>query len=237
MQLNLRSNLHDVERDLSEAARQHLPFATSVALNDTGKDLIELNKRHMRRTFHNPTRWTLNAFHFRRATKRRLQITIQRKFAVARKDYLLRQVEGGPRHKTGLERLLNARLGAGYVVPTKHARKNKHGNVSPGQIQKVFSDLKTQGDAAQNETKTSAGRKRRSNAARYFTPRAGSRMTPGIYERKGRKAPKKIFAFTDQAPSYRKAFKFYPKMNAATGRRFPRHFYRALAKAFATRRR
>ncbi len=237
MQMSLQSNLRAVERDLSDAAKHQLPFATSVALNDTGKDLIELNKRHMRRTFHNPTRWTLNAFHFRRATKRRLQIKIQRKFAAARKDYLLRQVEGGPRHKTGLERLLNARLGAGYVVPTKHARKNKHGNVSPGQIQKVLSGLKAQGDAAQNETKTSGTRKRRSNAARYFTPRAGGRMTPGIYERKGRKAPKKIFAFTDQAPTYRNAFKFYPKMNAATGRRFPRHFYRALAKAFATRRR
>lgn len=237
MQMSLQSNLRDVERDLSDAARRQLPFATSVALNDTGKDLIELNKRHMRRTFHNPTRWTLNAFHFRRATKRRLQIKIERKFAAARKDYLLRQVEGGLRHKTGLERLLNSRVGAGYVVPTKHARKNRHGNVSPGQIQKVLSGLKAQGDAAQNETNASGARKRRSNAARYFTPRAGSRLTPGIYERKGRKAPKKIFAFTDKAPSYRKAYQFYPKMSAATGRRFPRHFYRALAKAFATRRR
>ncbi|WP_157041440.1 hypothetical protein [Roseobacter sp. MED193] len=62
-------------------------------------------------------------------------------------------------------------------------------------------------------------------------------VTPGIYERKGRKAPKKVFAFTDKAPSYQKAFMFYPKMNAAAGRRFPRHFYRALAKAFATRHR
>lgn len=237
MQMVLHSNLQDVERDLSNSAQRQLPFATSVALNDTGKDLIELNKRHMRRTFHNPTRWTLNAFHFRRATKRRLQIKIQRKFAAARKDYLLRQVEGGRRHKTGLERLLNARLGANNVVPTNHARKNKHGNVSPGQIQRVLSGLKAQGDAAQNETKASGARKRRSSAARYFTPRAGGRMTPGIYERKGRKAPKKIFAFTDKAPSYRKAYQFYPKMNAAAGRRFPRHFYRALAKAFATRRR
>lgn len=237
MQINFKCNLCELERDLSYVAQKQLPFAISVALNDTGKDLIELNKRHMRRTFNNPTRWTLNSFHFRRATKRRLQIKIERKFAAARKDYLLRQVEGGSRHKTGLERLLNARLGAGYVLPTKHARKNKHGNVSPGQIQKVLSGLKAQGDAAQNETKTSGTRKRRSNAARYFTPRAGGRMTPGIYERKGRKAPKKIFAFTDKAPSYQKAFKFYPKMNAAAGRRFPRHFYRALAKAFATRRR
>ncbi|WP_139792984.1 hypothetical protein [Pseudophaeobacter leonis] len=195
-------------------------------------DLIELNKCHMRQTFHNPTRWTLNAFYFRRAT-RRLQIKIQRKFATVRKDYLLRQVEGGPRHKTGLERLLNA----GYVVPTKHARNNKHGNVSPGQIQKVLSGLKAQGDAAQNEPKTPPGRKRRSNAARYFTPRAGGRMTPGIYERKGRKAPQKIFAFTDKPPSYRKAFKFYPKITAAPAPPLPRHFYRALARAFATRRR
>lgn len=90
MRTSLQSNLCDVERDLSDTARQQLPFATSIALNYTGKDLIELNKRHMRRSFHNPTRWTLNAFHFRRATKRRLQIKIQRKFAAACCVYLLR---------------------------------------------------------------------------------------------------------------------------------------------------
>ncbi|WP_297338835.1 hypothetical protein [Pseudophaeobacter sp.] len=59
MQMSLQSNFRDVERDLSAAARLQLPFATSVALNETGKDLMELNKSHMHRTFHNPTRWTL----------------------------------------------------------------------------------------------------------------------------------------------------------------------------------
>ncbi|WP_162930080.1 hypothetical protein [Pseudophaeobacter sp. EL27] len=44
-------------------------------------------------------------------------ITIQRSFAAPCKDYLLRHVEGGSRHKNGLDRLLNARLRAVTISP------------------------------------------------------------------------------------------------------------------------
>lgn len=240
MRLSLEHNIRAVERDLSDAARKQLPFATAVALNETGKALVELNKRHMARSFNSPTRWTMNAFHFRRATKARPAIKIERKYIQARKDYLLRQVEGGPRPKTGIERMMNANLAysghVGFVVPTKHIRKNRHGNVARGQYQKILSGLKAQGDKHQNETKASGARKRRSRAARYFTPSAGSRLSPGVYSRKGKAKPEKILAFTSSTPRYQKRFKFYPNMNKAAGRVFPKQFERALARAWATRR-
>jgi hypothetical protein len=237
MRISLESNIRAVARDLSDAARKQVPFATSIALNETGKILVELNKRQMARAFKSPTRWTLNAFYFRRSSKSRLFIKIERKWIQARKDYLLRQVEGGPRPKTGLERRLNASLGrSGFVVPTKYIRKNRYGNVTAGQYQKILSGLKAQNDPLQNETKSSGARKRRSRAARYFTPAAGSRLSPGVYSRQGRAKPKKILAFTGKTPRYQKRFKFYYNMNNAASRVFPKQFERALARAWATRR-
>lgn len=240
MRVSFESNLRDVERDLSDVARRQLPFAIALAVNDTAADLIELNKRQMAREFDKPTRWTLNAFHATRATKAKPVATIQRKTAAARKDYLLRQAEGGPRVQTGMERLLNSRLAhagqVGFVIPTKHAPRNGHGNVTPGFYQKVLSSLKAQGDGAQNETKDSAARKRKSGAARYFVPAEGGKASPGIYMRKGKAKPVKVFAFTDKAPRYKAGFKFYPNMNKAAARLLPGHFAKALARAVATAR-
>lgn len=240
MRMSIESNMRAVERDLSDMARNQLPFATSVALNETGKALIELNKRYMKRVFDNPTRWTLNAFHFRRSTKARLKIRIERKHIQSRKDYLLRQIEGGRRPKTGIERLMNQRLPyaghVGYVAPTKHIRKNRHGNVTAGLYQKILSGLKAQGDTAQNETKTSAKRKRASRAARYFTPGPNSKLSAGVWSRQGKAKPKKILAFVAGAPVYKKKFKFYPNMNRAAEKVLPKQFERAMRRAMATRR-
>lgn len=240
MQFDIRSNLRDVERDLSDVARKQVPFATAVALNDLAADLIELNKRHMQREFDRPTRWTLNSFYFRRATKAKPVVTIMRKPAAASRDYLARQAEGGARRQTGFERLLNSRLAyagqVGFVVPTKHAPRNGHGNVSPAHLQRVLSGLKAQGDRAQNETKASGERKRRSGAARYYVPKEGGRATPGIYMRKGRAKPVKVFAFTSKTPRYQARFKFYPNMQKATARMLPGHFARAMARALASAR-
>ncbi|MEP4038679.1 hypothetical protein [Pseudophaeobacter sp.] len=44
-------------------------------------------------------------------------ITIRRRFTSPCKGYLLRHVEGGSRHKNGLDRLLNARLRAVTISP------------------------------------------------------------------------------------------------------------------------
>lgn len=240
MQLGISSNLRDVERDLSDVARKQVPFAMSLAINETAADLIELNRRNMARTFDAPTRWTLNAFHFTRATKARQVATIKRKQAAASRDYLLRQSEGGARKQTGLERLLNTRLAysgqVGFVVPTKHMPRNRHGNMQPGQVQRLLSGLKAQNDGAQNETDASAKRQRRSGAARYFVPKEGGRMSPGVYMRKGKAAPVKVLAFTSKAPRYQARFKFYPNMNKAAARIMPGRFARAFAAAMSTAR-
>jgi hypothetical protein len=237
MRMSLESNIRAVERDLSDAARNQVPFAVSVAMNETASDLIELNKRHMRRTFNRPTRWTLNAFHFRRATKRRLVVTVERKLAWARRDYLLRQEEGGTRRKTGLERRLAVYADNGYILPVKGARRNMYGNMAPGHVQQILSALRAQGDHHQNETVASAKRKAGGRAARYFTPKPGSKLSPGVYSRKGKAKPVKVLAFTKSAPRYSKRFRFLPTMQRASDRILPVRFERSMVRAWAGRRR
>lgn len=240
MQFGISSNLREFERDLSDVALRQLPFAYSVALNAMAADLIELNRKHMAREFDAPTRWTLNAFHFTRARKSNLSVTIKRKTAAASRDYLLRQSEGGTRKQTGLERLLNSRLAytgqVGFVVPTKHMPRNAHGNMSSAQVQRILSGLKSQNDSAQNETKQSGKRQRRSTAGRYFVPKEGGRASPGVYLRKGKAAPVKVLAFTSKAPRYQARFKFLPNMQRATSRMLPGHLGKAMARAMATAR-
>lgn len=240
MQVSFGSNWRDVERDLSDVARRQVPFATAVALNDLAADLVELNRRRMTREFDRPTRWTLNAFHFTRATKAKPVATIKRKDAQSGRHYLETQADGGSRKQTGFERLLNSRLAysgqVGFVVPTKHLPRNGHGNVHPGTLQKVLSALKAQGDGAQNETDKSRARKLKAGAARYFVPAEGGRMSPGIYMRKGAAKPVKVFAFTTKTPRYKAQFQFYPNMQKATDRLLPGYFARALDRAIQTAR-
>lgn len=240
MQVSYGSNWQDVERDLSDVGRRQLPFAMAVALNGLAVDLVELNRRRMAREFDRPTRWTLNAFHFVRATKANPVATIKRKDAVSGRHYLETQSEGGRRKQTGFERLLNSRLAysgqVGFVVPTKHMPRNAHGNVHPGALQKVLSGLKAQGDAAQNETDKSRAKKLRAGAPRYFVPAEGGRLSPGIYMRKGKDKPVKVFAFTTKTPGYAAQFQFYPNMQKATDRLLPGYFAKALDRAIQTAR-
>lgn len=245
MRFDFASNMKDLERDLSNVALKQLPFATAVALNDVAADLMELNKRTMEREFDRPTRWTVNAFHFQRATKSRQFVVIHRKTAAARKDYLLRQAEGGARPQTGLERLLNTRLAysgqVGFVVPTKHVKRDRHGNIQSGELQRILSGLRAQNDGAQNETAASAKRQRAraksgKNAGRYFVMREGAKASPGVWMRKGKAAPVKVLAFTSKTPRYKKRFSFYPSMQRATAKLLPRAFAKAMAGAVATAR-
>ena len=132
MHVSFRSNLKDVERDLSDAARRQLPFATSIALNDTAEDVRKNETKRLNKTFDRPTPFTRKAFGVRKSTKRRLEARVFAKPIQAK--YLSIQEEGGttkPKKRA-------------FVVPEK-IRTNKYGNIPKGSVkrnlanQKVFS--------------------------------------------------------------------------------------------------
>jgi len=150
----------------------------------------------------------LDAFFVRKATRGHLVAEVLRKDAQRGRHYLETQQTGGKRGLTGLERLFKDRLKYDglivSVLPTKALRKNKYGNVAKLRMQQIISGVQAQGEATQN---TSAASRKRSKGKRaeYFVPKADSKLSAGVYERKGYKIAK-VLAFSDKAPTYRKRF-------------------------------
>jgi len=234
--LNISANIDDFERSLSDVARKQLPFAVALALNDTAADVRDDIQVQMKRVFDRPTRWTLNAFMIRRASKRKLSVRIERKSPVAGKHYLEVEQAGGVRPQTAVEKLVSSRLKYGGVVrtitPAKGARLNSYGNWSPGQRNQVLSAVQSQRDATANTT--AASRKRAKGRAGYFVPRDGSKLSPGIYQRMARNRVKKVVHISDKPARYRAVFKFETATMASGRRNFPKHFAKRFKHAMAT---
>ena len=129
MQMSLQSNLRDVERDLSDAARRQLPFATSLALNATAEEIQKNETRRLDKALDRPTPFTKKAYALRRSTKRRLEARVFVKTIQAR--YLEKQEEGGTRQAPR----------RAIVLPQK-ARVNKYGNLPRGAVKRQLANPK-----------------------------------------------------------------------------------------------
>ena len=231
--------MQQVLKNLNDLERNQLPFAGSLALNATGKDVIEENQRLMDKVFDRPTRWTRNAFWLRRSTKRNLIASVERKTAISRRFYLEIQAEGGTRRKTGIERLLINKLsypgGIEAIVPTRGQRRNRYGNVSPAAMNRILAGLKVQLNNAQSSGKVAssqAGARR----ARYFVPAPGSKLSPGVFEQRGTKL-KKVLAFSQSRARYTARFPMQSHGQAYAKRVLPAHFRTALNRALSTAKR
>ncbi|MVO14820.1 hypothetical protein [Parasedimentitalea huanghaiensis] len=122
--LNIKANFDEAERVLSDLARKQLPYATSLALNETAGHVKEAEERTIEQIFDRPTPYTKRALYFRRARKTNLTATIGVKSVQA--QYLKLQVKGGRR--TPKRKAL--------VVPTG-ARLNKYGNLPKGALSRL----------------------------------------------------------------------------------------------------
>lgn len=124
MNIDVRSNIAEVTKNLSKVQRDQIPFATSLAINNVANEVAYAVTKQMQHDLDRPTPFTLkafmsgNKFNGKRATKRSLYATVEAKPIQA--EYLHYQVEGGTR-------LPKKRV---VAVPTKNARLNRYGNVS-----------------------------------------------------------------------------------------------------------
>lgn len=121
---DIRSNIAELERDLSNAARREIPFATSLAINDTLGEVKDNTEKRLERVVDRPTPFTLRAFALRRSSKRNLRGVLFAKDVQA--DYL-RWLEGGTR-------LPKARA---IVVPVRQ-KLNRYGNMPRGAIARAL---------------------------------------------------------------------------------------------------
>ncbi len=122
-------NIRDVMRDLSDMGRRQMPFALSLAINDTLADVERNSEKRMRRVIDNPTPFTLRGHGRRRASKRSLQGSVFVKDVQA--AYLRFLEEGGTR---GPKR---------RAIPIAQGQRlNRYGNMPKGAIKRLLASPK-----------------------------------------------------------------------------------------------
>lgn len=183
-------------RQFTELERQNLPFAVMQATNATAWQIRQSWAQAAPRVFDRPTRLTINAAQYEKATKAKpfavVKIRDEAFKGTPPAKYLLPQVEGGARRLKGMERLLQSKgaMPQGmFAVPGQGAPLDAYGNVRSGVVRQVISQLQAGMETGydSNETETSRKRRkaRRNNQRGDFfaIKQRRGRLLPGIYER------------------------------------------------------
>jgi hypothetical protein len=224
--LDIQSTLPLATRWVQGMERQ-LPFAVSVALNQSAFDARTAINTSTTRFFNAPTRFTQNSFFVQRSTKQNLEAVIYAEAGKGRDRarYLRYGIQGGARRQKGFEKKFlsevvgTARIPAGsQLVPTSLVKLDGSGNVSLATIRRIQKGLS-------------------GNARGGFfvgTPKGGDRP-PGIY-RRSREQLFPYFVATDSAARYQPRFPIDRIGTEAVERGFAKHFETSLAKALDTAR-
>ncbi|QDF14297.1 minor tail protein [Dinoroseobacter phage vB_DshS-R4C] len=130
MDLDIKHNIAEIERALSDIGRRQLPFAMMLAINKTLQEIQINTVKRLRRALDRPTPFTLRAFAIRRARKTSLRGSIFAKDIQA--DYLTYAEEGGTR-----------RPRRRVLLQPKGARLNKYGNLARGGLPRIIGRANT----------------------------------------------------------------------------------------------
>ena len=255
IEFKIKADTDRLKNKLNNLINSQMPYATSLAINETLKTLETYNKALMQKAFDRPTRFTMNAFYVQYSNKRTLKGALRRKQMVAGKHYLEVQDSGGQRPLKAFEKNFTFRLPYRGIIhgvlPTENTPLDGNGNMTMAFVNKVSAQLQIMRDPASNtgySSRTAKGR--RSRAVRYMVPdvdhplaQAG-RGGPGVYEVKpdpiGKKRTgsrvKKVLNFAQAKPTYQKRTDFDPKMRRAAANLMPRKMRIGLRRALATAR-
>jgi hypothetical protein len=233
--MSVKADFKAVEKQLNAIQKKQLPFATALALTRTTQTIQKLQVREMERVFDAPKRFTLRGTRVAPAKKTKLESSVEFKDWIpkgtAPDTYLAAQIEGGPRNRKRSERWLQSRRlisSRESLIPSRHARLNKFGNITQGRTTKMLSNLNAQYDRRQN---TTDNKKRL-----YFIATINGRRA--VWERYGRggKSIKPFMIISDKQPRYRSIYDFHGLSKRHAQRLFPRKFDEALKHALATAR-
>ena len=200
---------------------KQLPFATSLALNDTGFDMRQAFNKGTLGAFDKPTTFTQKAFLATKSKKTNLVVHV---FAKDKEGsdaarYLRFGVQGGARPPKGFERYFSGLPNDGtierYFMPTRQIKRDGKGNITRATLKKL-------------STRVTDG------TAFIGTPRNSTRP-PGLYvrEKNNTKLLAK-FITTSSKPTYRGRFNMEAIAGKVVRRRFNQHFNKAMSKAIAT---
>ena len=228
----MKTNIYEFKKEISKIQLKQLPYAYMLALNDTAFQAMRAGKKEMKASFNNPIKAYLprNVIVFK-ATK---NPDIDKMFArvdlenfgnkgQAVYDIMKPHIEGGDRKQKRSERQLGG-VGA-WFYPSRHADRDRYGNIKPSQYTKMLSDVGAQFDPKQN-TK----RKRK----QYFPIMRGGKK---IIMRKRTKAEApKPFLVQGSKPTYSKRFDFYGAIKKTVEQNWAKNMTKAWARAMKTAR-
>lgn len=251
----LKADTKQLQHKLNNLINRQMPYATSLAINETLKTLETYNKALMQRAFDRPTRFTMNAFYVQYSNKRTLMGALRRKQMVAGRHYLEVQDAGGQRPLKAFEKNFVFRLpyrGLIHgVLPTENTPLDGNGNMTMAFVNKVSAQLQIMRDPASNTGYTKRSKSgRRSRAVRYMVPDVDHPLSqpgrggPGVYAVKpdplGKKRTgsrvQKVLNFAQSKPAYQKRTDFEPKMMRAAANIMPKKMRIGIRRAMATAR-
>ena len=212
-------------------------FATMKALNGSIAEAHHALKEKVKKSFDNPTRWFINATGIRYAKKTNLKAEIGPKdvFGYATggvkvESYFYVHVFGGKRKDKRSETLLK-QMGAfprdkQLVMARFGIRKNRHGNITGGMMNRILSGLRAQLDYHQNSPFDSA------NYNRWFYGEI--KGVRGIWEQKGKRT--RLWLKETDHGVYKKRLPYFETINDSVDANFDMLHRRWLEHALKTAR-
>lgn len=193
--LSISGNAGAVIRDIDRLMNRDLPFASVVALTQTGRKIRDAERTEIQRAFDRPTRYTINSVYLQPATPAKPEAVVGLKADTSKGTpavkYLAPEVSGGVRGWKRFEKALQ-RIGAmlpdEYAIPAAGAKLDAYGNMSRAKIVQILSYLRAFGEQGYRANATDKSRKRRERVGRsangfktingvaYFVARRGHRI-------------------------------------------------------------
>lgn len=230
-------------RKFNRLEKRQLPFAMTLAINYTARDMANALKGEIRSEFDRPKEFTVAGVFVRGARKGQIDAVIylrdEATKGTAPVKYLAPSVYGGRRRVKRFERALRATgaiHGDELAVPAIGARVDQYGNVPAGTIVQMLSSLGSNPSGA--------------NTPRGAYRRRGKKKKPDWFVGTGAGGQRMIFRAnaggTDIVPvfilvkessvSYEKQFEFFDVATETFRRTFRRNWEAAFKYAMATAR-
>lgn len=248
------SGLMRLKAELEGKGKQ-VAFATARALNAAAFKATQETAKTMARVFDRPTPWVLRSVRYTKATKQKLESTVDFDFwgnkqGVTVSQVLRAEIFGGQRklkrHEVALQRAGVLPPGQA-IVPGPGAQFDQFGNMSAGQIVQIMAWFKSFGEVGYKSNMTDKTRARLGKTKRngkrgfaYFALyKKHGKLIPGIYQRFGfgglGSAVKAVMYFVP-IPKYRQRLDFYGIAEKAARAEFAVQFPAMLEDAWKTAR-
>ena len=233
MNIQMKSDLHRLTKDLNDVEKKQIPFAMSLALNETATIGQAAGVKEMKRVFDRPTPFILNSLRVKRSSKNRLIAEVGFKdvfgrFGSAVEDTLKPNIEGGSRKPKASEMTLRRAgiLGSDeFIVPSRALRLDRFGNIPKGTMNKIISNIGASSERGFTSNTPAANR-----TLKYIVGEVDG--TRGIWSVQSNKW-KPVLIFVKQ-PRYKARFDFYGVTQREIDKGFAGAMRRSLKRALDT---